>query len=160
MPEHPYLTELASATSNGLLAEEMVFVISRLLREKARPDEEDRKVIETGRAVLDSVADPTPGEARPSLSQLTGSEGALEAIQAVLVQTEDGDVESHVRRLVKALKALEEGSEDIGSYEGDLTDARDLFAIVGRLSLSRANSLTRSPEEQLRWPTSPAISTS
>lgn len=160
MHEHPYLTELASATSIGLFAEEMVFVISRLLREKAGPSEEDRKIVEAGQALLDSVADPTPGEARPNLNQLADSEGALDTIQAVLVRTQDGDVDEHVRRLVAALEALLKNEEGIEGYEADLTAVRDLFATVGRLSLARANRLTRSPQEQLGWPTTPAISTS
>lgn len=159
MHEHPYLSELAGATSIGLLAEEMVFVISRLLREKARATEEDALVIAAGRALLDSIANPKPGGTRPGLNQLSGSEGALDAIQAVLVQAREGDAEAYVTRLVAALRAIE-GRENVEGREDDLMEARDLFATVGRLSLSRANGLTRSPQERIGWLTSAATSTS
>jgi hypothetical protein len=157
MHEHPQQTELASATSTGLLAEEMVFAIGRLLRERSRPEGEDAKAIEAGRVLLNSAVDPSLGVSQPGLSQLSQSEGTLDTIRAVLVQAPGEDVKNYVQRLDRALKrALEDSGEDFDAYEDDLIAVRDLFATVGHLTLSRANRLTRSPQEHLGWPISTA----
>jgi len=154
--DNPHLTELASATSTGLLAEEMVFVISNLLRDKARPGQEGIQVIEEGRELLKSVAGSAQDDAAPSLSQLSEPEGTLDTIRAVLTKDPKADVKSYVKRLDGALAEVLEGGKDPVIQQVELTEVRDLFAAVGHLTLSRANRLTRSPQEKLGW-TSTAI---
>lgn len=160
MREHPHLAELASATSTGLLAEEMVFVISRLLRERRRPGKKGLKIIEEGRALLKSAVDSPLDETPPSLSRLFEPEGTLDTIRAVLVQDPNADVKSYVERLDAALAEVLEGGEAIESREDDLMEVRGLFATVGHLTLSRANRLTRAPNEDFGWPISPVTSNS
>lgn len=160
MDEHPYLTELANATSIGLLAGEMVFVVGELLEKNAQPDDGARKIIESGRSLLASVANPTPGGAQHNLDQLAESEGALDTIQAVLAQAPDGDVESYMSPLENALRKILDEHDDPVKYASELNSVRELFAMIGQLTLSRANRLTRSPQEQLQWPGPLATSTS
>lgn len=156
MRENPHLTELASATSTGLLAEEMVFVISDLLREKAKPKQEDLQIIAEGRELLRSAVGSPQDEGTPSLNQLSEPEGTLDTIRAVLVQDPNADVKSYVQRLDAALGEILESEDSPAIHEAELTEVRNLFATVGHLTLSRANRLTRSPQEKLGWSTSPA----
>lgn len=160
MRENPHLTELANATSTGLLAEEMVFVISDLLRERTRPGQEGLRIIGEGRDLLKSAVGSPAGDAISSLSKLSEPEGTLDTIRAVLVKDPKADVEGHVRRLDSALGEILEGDKDPMAHEAELMDIRELFATVGHLTLSRANRLTRSPQERLGWPTSAATSSS
>jgi len=160
MHEHPYLAELANATSTGLLAEEMVFAVGRLIRGEAELSQDDRQILEEGRRLLRSAVDPSPGEAQPGLSQLSEPEGTLDTIRAVLMQAPDANVKSYVEALDAALGGIVDEERDPSAYEAELDKIRDLFATVGHLTLSRANRLTRSPQDQLEWPTSPAISNS
>lgn len=154
MRENPHLTELASATSTGLLAEEMVFVISDLLRERTKPAQKGLEVITEGRELLKSAGGSPQDEAMPSLSQLSEPEGTLDTIRAVLAQDPNADVESYVNRLDAALAEILEGGDNPTIHDTELTEVRDLFATVGHLTLSRANRLTRSPQEKLGWSTS------
>jgi hypothetical protein len=151
MRENPHLTELASATSTGLLAEEMVFVISDLLREKTRPKGDSLQVLTEGRELLKSAMGSQQDEAAPILTQLTEPEGTLDTLRAVLAQEPNVDVKSYVVRLDVALQNVIEGEGDLVVHEAELTEVRDLFSTVGHLTLSRANRLTRSPQEKLGW---------
>jgi thioredoxin-like negative regulator of GroEL len=156
--EQPNIKELASAASAGLLAEEMVFALGTLLRGGGLEDDDARDAVEAGKAVLTALVSPNlTVPAAAGVSQLAADEEALDALQAALVQAPDEDVQEYLKRLIEVLEAAL-NNEDVQARQSELDSLQKLFATLGHITLARANSLSRAPQERLSWPTSPATS--
>jgi hypothetical protein len=159
MPQHPHIEDLAYATSSGLLAEEVVFAVGDVLR-GGTLDSEPRKALETGKAVLEALVSPDLAvPAQPGMSQLAANEEALDALQAALVQAPDQDVQAYLRCLIGVLEEAI-GGADVRDRQSELESLQRLFATFGHITLARANTISRTPQDRLMWPTSNAISAS
>jgi len=150
VPEQPHLEELSRAVADGLLAEEVVFATSRLIRHE--PLAEDEKLaLANGRLLLQFLASPEPGPPRPEgFEALATDESALDTLRAVRLQAPDENVRNLLERMVATLDdALAE--RDLADATVSLERIRDLFASLGSLTLARANALTRFSEEGISW---------
>jgi hypothetical protein len=159
LAERPNIEKLANATSAGLLAEEMIFAIAGLLRgTQLAPDE--KSSVATAKALLESLASPA-ATAPPTVEMrsLSADEEALDALQAVLVQAPGQDLQQYLGRLIGVLDVALAGN-DVTSYTSELKALQELFSTLGHLTLARANSLTRAPQERTHWPISAETSVS
>lgn len=160
MPEHPQIEELANAASAGLLAEEMVFAMGRILRGEPLDQSEERESVALGKAVLESLTSSDLTIPPPEgMSQLAADDEALDALHAVMIQAPERDVREYLGRLVDVLDLVLK-QEDVSSYQAELEALQELFATLGSITLARANSLSKGPEERLTWPISVETSAS
>lgn len=148
--DEPHLEELSSTVSAGLLAEETVFAIGRLLRGQAL-DTSSRRAIKQAADLLRAATSPSaPVADAISFQQLSTDDSALDALRAARVQAPDKDLQEYLQHLVAVLERAEEG-EDVSTESESLRAVRELFASLGHFSLARANKLARTREERLTW---------
>jgi hypothetical protein len=160
MPRHPQIEDLAYATSSGLLAEEVVFGLGKLLVGEKLEDDQERAALQTAGSVLQAIIDSDVSvPARAGTAQLAASEEALDALQAALGQSTDENVQAYLARLNDTLTAALAG-ESVTARKAELESLQNLFATFGHITLARANRLTRAPLDRLTWPISHLISAS
>jgi hypothetical protein len=150
MAEEPHLEELSQTVSSGLLAEEVVYATSRLLRSEPL-ESEDEQALEQGRALLDYLAAPEPGLPRiEGFQSLATGQSALDTLRAARTQASGQDVTHFLRTLIGVLDdAL--NRRNLEGHHAELETVRTLFLNLGRVTLARANSLSRTPEDRLTW---------
>lgn len=147
------LQGISIATSLGLISEEMVLALGRLLRgEEMTAGDEER--LDRGHLVLEDLASGRPRPAEDAESpRPAGEQSNLAAMQAMRLQAPDEDPRPYARRLADALKDVQAG--DRGGRKNDLRAIRELFMAMSRLTLESAHDMARGTPEFEAWLNAP-----
>lgn len=150
MRDRPYLDEHSDLVTAGLLAEDVVFAVARL-KQGRRLRVTDRKALSAARVLLNFIASPEVRHAgHETVSNLTGSIGALEALRVVESQKAPSKVRQFLAEMVAVIeRALED--ENVSDEQATLESIQRLFASLVDVSLARANSLATASEDRLLW---------
>ena len=159
MRDRPYLDEHSDIVTAALLAEDVVFAVSKLKR-GGRLAGSDKKALSAARVLLEFIASPQVRHTgSESVSALTGSIGALEALRVVESQRPPSKVRHFLEQLVSLIdRAL--ANDDVSSDVATLDSLQQLFAALVDVSLARANSLATASEDRLSWRRETTISAS
>jgi hypothetical protein len=134
--------ELSAVVAVGLSAEEIVLVAGRLARGFA--DEADLPIAEYGARVLRALGDVASPFGLPSdTAGFMSSDGFIDAIRAVRAQAPGQDVKTYSEALAAALEKAARGEELAAADRELLERVRDLFGVVGKTAIARANDLSQ-----------------
>jgi hypothetical protein len=166
MRETHQTEQLTDTVSLGMLAENMVFVSGRLLRDESL-DERDRDTLDAAGRLLAGVGEVSKPEASASLIRRVAAEEGHLTLRALRSRMPDRDEEvseDEVRILVDRLvELLSRARSDTLQPEDrdDLHAMRMLFASLGDYTLKRTQDLMSSRRRSsARWISSRATSAS
>jgi hypothetical protein len=157
MADEPRLRELSQTVAGGLLAEDVVYATTRLL-ERRELEPEDVRALRNGHTLLSYLV--RPRRAFPTfddeLDTLAGAENAINTLRAARSQAAEGDVAPFLQGLVDVLGEILEDpnggvQQVVVDHQREIDAVRMLFLELGRVTLSQANSLSRSPDDRLSW---------
>jgi hypothetical protein len=136
-----------------------VFAVSQLKRGR-RLKATEKNALRAARVLLTFIASPEVRHSgRESVSALTGSIGALEALRVVESQKPPSKVRNFLDETVAVIdRAL--ANEDVSDEAATLESLQRLFAALVDVSLARANSLATASEDRLLWRRETTISVS
>jgi len=155
------LQGLPSTIAAGLQSGEVVLALDRAMAGET-PTESERGALEAGEALLRHLANPeirgTVGRTRGA-QHLMSAGTALDAIEVVQAASVGKDFNTFVTGLADVIsRALEQGVA--ADDEPALRSVLNVFSHLGDLELARANTLLRTREELVTWPSSMTTSPS
>jgi hypothetical protein len=149
--ERQQFEELSSVVAVGLLAEDMVLVIGRVLRDihgelRAR----DRRVVEDARRLFVALSEQTTLPTGAGRERMIVDDAYRDTIRILRdrVTAVDSDTREAAARLVRLLDAVLEGAVTDAEVE-ELMRLREVFVEVGKTMLTRSNELMRSRQETI-----------
>jgi hypothetical protein len=149
MRERQHLEELSGAVSLGLLAEDMVIVIGRVMRGETL-NAKDRRVLEMARALFATLGCADVILPAAGRDQMLSDDAYFDALRAVETQVPGQEAQAAAARLVELLDTVLTGDVDqVAAHE--LHALRAVFIDVGKATLMRANDLSRSRQEPYPW---------
>jgi hypothetical protein len=159
MRDRPYLDEHSDLVTAGLLAEDVVFA-AMALKEGVALTPRERSALESASTLLKFIASPEVRHVgHTSVSNLSGSTGALEALRVVESQKPRSEVRRFLNTLIDLIDRALAGT-DVSAETTSLEALQRLFAGLGDVALARANSLAVFGEDRLLWPSATTISVS
>jgi hypothetical protein len=163
MRERQQFEELSTVVALGLLAEDMVMVVGRVLRTRAAdlPDR-DRRIVENARRLFEALSEqstlPTSA-ARERMVVDDAYRDTMRILRERVMEIDQGGREA-AANLVVLLDAVLGGHVTDEQIE-QLARLREVFVEVGKTMLTRSNELMRSRQETIgAWPPMQAISLS
>jgi len=148
--------EISNVLALGLLSEEMVLVVGRVLR-KEPLSERDRRVVEDAKRLFQALRTESVLPTDPRMRRLPFNDAYREALNAVKVRVPDTDEVEAAAYLVELLNAVLAGSLD-PAQASRLEQLRGIFTDLGKAMLLRATTLSRTRQEPGRWNPTPAPS--
>lgn len=158
MRERQQFEEVSTVVSLGLLAEDMVLVIGRVMRgDEMR--ERDRRVLEKAKRLLETLSSEDVVPVDLGADQMLADEAYLDALRALKLRAPEAEEQVAAAQLVALLDAVLRGELDEPMRE-QLLQLRAIFVDVGKSMLTRANDLARSRQEAYAWHPTKATSLS
>jgi hypothetical protein len=149
MREREQFEELSSVVALGLLAEDMVLVVGRVLRGIDIVDR-DRHVLRDARRLFEVLTEETVVPTTWMRERMVADDAYRDAMRIVRERalTIDQSEREAAAELVALLDAVLDGT--LGNEQGEqLVRLREIFVEVGKTMLMRSNELMRSRQETI-----------
>jgi hypothetical protein len=145
--------ELSGVLSLGLLSERIVLTLGRALRDEKLSDD-DRQALDSARRLFELMTNEDVIVIDSLEDRMLTDESYLDALHVVQMQAPGSEIEESARRYLDILQSLIDGHVTPEERD-DVTALRELFVEVGETALSRANDLSRTPQEHSWRPMHP-----
>lgn len=158
MREREPFEAISSTVSLGLLAEDMVLVLSRVIRSNPL-EPRDRRVLEDARDLFASVASASVVPVAAPPERFLFDDTLQDTLRAVRVRVPKEGTQQAAQGLAALIAAILAGKV-AADVRMDLETLRSIFIDIGKAMLLRANDLSRSSQEPSSWQLIPAPSPS
>jgi hypothetical protein len=159
MRERQQFEELSSAVALGLLAENMVLALGRVLRGDPVRDT-DRPVLEDAKRLFETLGDDTIVPLNRMYDRMFADDAYRDTLRIVREQVPDQSDREIATQLAALIGSVLEGAVD-EELRVRLASLREIFVEVGKTMLLRSNELMRSEQETISsWRPMQAISLS